>query len=274
MRFNKSLYLKELGELVANNAIPSNINGLKQNVNFILRRLNELGFNVNIIGKETNEPIVYAFKKSKKNASKVGIYSHYDVEPTNEDLWKFPSTNLTIDDERIFGRGVADNLGIWLLRMHVFAEMQDDQLPEIHWLFQGQEEIGSPFAHKEFPLLKIPQIDLWLEETGYFDLTTLRQRFLTLNESDKLGELKTHLTNIINKYEFSSYTENRSLTKFDSCPFLTHVLRGQPYLALGPNDEYSKIHEPNESLSIPLIEKSFEQFVSLLKYYGSYENKN
>jgi acetylornithine deacetylase/succinyl-diaminopimelate desuccinylase-like protein len=269
MRFNKSSYLKELGELVANNAIPSNISGLKQNLSFILGRLTELGFNVNIIGNETNEPIIYAFKTGNKNAPKVGIYSHYDVEPTNEDLWKFPSTNLTIEDERIFGRGVADNLGIWLLRMHVIASMGDTKLPEIHWLFQGQEEIGSPFAHKEFPLLEIPRMNLWLEETGYFDLTTLRQRFLTLNESDKLGEFKTHLTDLLFKEEFSAYTENRSLTKFDSCPFITHILKGQPYLALGPNDEYSKIHEPNESLSLPLIKKSFDQFDKLLKYYGN-----
>lgn len=268
MRFNTNGYLKELSELVANNAIPSNVNGLKQNVNFILKRLSRLNFEVNIIGKETNEPIIYAVKKSHKNAPKVGIYSHYDVEPTNEDLWKSSSTNLVINDERIFGRGVADNLGIWLLRMHVIAEMPDDQLPEIHWLFQGQEEIGSPYAHQEFPFLEIPQVDLWLEETGYFDLSTLRQRFLTLNESEKLGELKTNFTTVLSHDEFSSYTENRSLTKFDSCPFLIHILKGQSYLALGPNDEYSKIHEPNESLSLPLIEKSFEQFVSLLKFYG------
>ena len=243
MRFDKENYIKELTELVANNAVPINIEGLKRNVAFIRSKLESFGFNIKIIGENTNEPIIYAVKKSYKDAPKIGIYSHYDVEPTNEEKWNSISTVLTLKDDRLFGRGVADNLGIWLLRMNAIEGLYEDERPEIHWLFQGQEEIGSPFAHKEFPLLEIPKVDVWLEETGYFDLSTSRQRFLTLNEDSKL-------------------------VKANACPFLTHILKDRPYLAIGPNDEYSKIHEPNESLSLPLIEKSFEQFKKLLKYYA------
>lgn len=268
MRFNKKNYIKELTELVANNAIPINIEGLKSNVKFIISKLEFLGFKIDIIGETTNEPIIYAVKKSYKNAPKIGIYSHYDVEPTNEEKWNSISTKLTLKDDRLFGRGVADNLGVWLLRMNAFEGLNEDERPEIHWLFQGQEEIGSPFAHKEFPLLVIPKVDVWLEETGYFDLSTARQRFLTLNEDLKLVKAKEAVLRALAEYDFTTYTENRSLTKFDACPFLTHILRDQPYLAIGPNDEYSKIHEPNESLSMPLIEKSFEQFKILLKYYA------
>ena len=152
--------------------------------------------------------------------------------------------------------------------MYAIEGQNEIELPEIHWLFQGQEEIGSPFAHQEFPLLEIPEVAIWMEETGYFDLSTTRQRFLTLNEDDKLVKAKEMTTLLLSEYQFTSYSENRSLTKFDACPFLTHILKGQPYLAIGPNDEYSKIHEPNESLSLPLIQKSFEQFRELLKYYA------
>tara|TARA_R110000751_G_scaffold7805_3_gene31477 strand:- start:2700 stop:3509 length:810 start_codon:yes stop_codon:yes gene_type:complete len=268
MRFDKENYIKELTELVANNAVPINIEGLKRNVAFIRSKLESFGFNIKIIGENTNEPIIYAVKKSYKDAPKIGIYSHYDVEPTNEEKWNSISTVLTLKDDRLFGRGVADNLGIWLLRMNAIEGLYEDERPEIHWLFQGQEEIGSPFAHKEFPLLEIPKVDVWLEETGYFDLSTSRQRFLTLNEDSKLVKAKEAVLPALVEYGFTTYTENRSLTKFDACPFLTHILKDRPYLAIGPNDEYSKIHEPNESLSLPLIEKSFEQFKKLLKYYA------
>lgn len=267
MKFNKNKYLKELSDLVANNAIPTNINGLNNNVEFIKTKLKELGFTFNIIGENNNEPIIYAVKTNIKTSSKLGIYSHYDVEPTNEEKWVTVSTELTIKEDRIFGRGVADNLGIWLLRMLAIENLNENDSPEIHWLFQGQEEIGSPFAHEQFPLLDIPKVDLWLEETGYFDLSTFRQRFLTLNEDSNLKMAKEKILPSLEEFEFTTYTENRSLTKFDACPFLTHILKNQPYLAIGPNDEYSNIHEPNESLSIPLIEKSYDQFSDLLKYY-------
>ncbi|UPS91388.1 M20/M25/M40 family metallo-hydrolase [Bizionia sp. M204] len=268
MKFNKDNYIEELSYLVSNDAITNNFKGLKRNLDFIIKKLNVLGFEVETVGEKSNEPIIYAVKKSFKNAPKIGVYGHYDVEPTNEEKWNSLSTKLTITDDRIFGRGVADNLGIWLLRMYAVEQLSETDMPEIHWLFQGQEEIGSPFAHQEFPLLKIPKVDVWIEETGYFDLTGARQRFLTLNEDVKLEKAKEMVTSLLGEYQFTSYTENRSLTKFDACPFLTHVLKDQPYLAIGPNDEYSKIHEPNESLSLPLIEKSFDQFKELLKFYA------
>lgn len=268
MKFNKDSYITELEELVANNAVPSNLKGLKENVAFIKDKLKNLDFKIEIIGENTNEPIIYAVKKSFKDAPKIGVYSHYDVEPTNEEKWNSISTELTLKDDRLFGRGVADNLGIWLLRMNAIEALNKNERPEIHWLFQGQEEIGSPFAHKEFPSLNIPEVDVWLEETGYFDLGTSRQRFLTLNEDTNLEKAKEAVIPTLSEYEFTTYTENRSLTKFDACPFLTHILKSQPYLAIGPNDEYSKIHEPNESLSMPLIVKSYYQFIELLRYYA------
>lgn len=268
MNFKKEKFIAELSELVSNNAIPTNTEGLKKNVASIKSKLKSFDFKIETIGENTNEPIIYAVKRSYEGAPKVGIYSHYDVEPTNEEKWNSISTELTLKDDRLFGRGVADNLGIWLLRINALEGLSKEESPEIHWLFQGQEEIGSPFAHKEFPSLDIPKVDIWLEETGYFDLGTSRQRFLTLNEDSKLVKAKEAVFPALAEYGFTTYTENRSLTKFDACPFLTHILKGQPYLAIGPNDEYSKIHEPNESLSFPLIEKSHQQFIELLRHYG------
>ena len=69
--------------------------------------------------------------------------------------------------------------------------------------------------------------------------------------------------------DFPTYTENRSLTKFDKCPFLSHLLGTKPYLGLGPNDEYSNIHKPNESLSKITIEINYNQTLDLINYYSN-----
>ena len=41
------------------------------------------------------------------------------------------------------------------------------------WVIHGQEEVGSPYAHKLYPTVEfrssLPPIGLWLEETGYFE---------------------------------------------------------------------------------------------------------
>jgi hypothetical protein len=89
-----------------------------------------------------------------------------------------------------------------------------------------------------------------------------------LQENDKLKATKKVLSDEVKAFEISTYTENRSLTKFDKCPFLSHIIQEQPYFAFGPNDEYSKIHEPNESLSLHLIEIAYNQFKTFLKFYA------
>ncbi len=265
---NIEKYKKDLNHLVSNNAHSEYLKGLMWNVKFIKNKLESLGFKVKLYDSESSTPVIYAFRKSKNSHNAIGIYNHYDVELTNNEQWNSTSTELTEIDERLFGRGVADNLGVWLLRMHAIENLSKNELPEIHWLFEGQEEMGSPIAHKIFSKLEIPTLNLWVEETGFFDLSDTSQRILTLNADSKLIKAKEVITASLSDFDFTSYTENRNLTKFDKCPFLTHILKDQPYLAIGPNDEYSKIHQPNESLSLPLIEKSIEQFKELLKYYS------
>ena len=36
------------------------------------------------------------------------------------------------------------------------------------FVIQGEEEIGSPWAHQVYPTLELPDVDFWIDETGYF----------------------------------------------------------------------------------------------------------
>ena len=51
----------------------------------------------------------------------------------------------------------------------------------------------------------------------------------------------------------------------EACPFLRHLVKSEPYIALGPNDSATDIHRPNESLSLLNIGLSVAQFVALLR---------
>ena len=54
---------------------------------------------------------------------------------------------------------------------------------------------------------------------------------------------------------------NRYLTKafgLENCPCITHLLNDKPYLSIGPNDDFTKVHGPNESMDTNLLPISFE----------------
>jgi acetylornithine deacetylase/succinyl-diaminopimelate desuccinylase-like protein len=269
MKFNDKEYFNRLEILIANYGAINNIPGLKQNLKIITENLKNLNFEIEVYSDGNNSDIIIAKRKPIDSDNWLGFYSHYDVETIESEGWKTDPKILSEIDDRLFGRGIADNLGIILIRMMALESLSKNaRCPGLIWIFQGEEEIGSPYAHKIFPTFKLPEVELWMEETGYFDLTSNRQRFLTLNEDNRVAQLKPLLEKHLLDIDFTTYTENRSLTKFDRCPFLSHLLGSKPYLGLGPNDEYSNIHKPNESLSKITIEINFNQTLDLISYYS------
>ncbi len=76
------------------------------------------------------------------------VYGHYDVQPTGDLAeWKTPPFKLIRDGDVIRGRGVTDDKGPVLIVLKVaqaFLE-QEGKLPlNVKFLFEGEEEIGSP----------------------------------------------------------------------------------------------------------------------------------
>ena len=53
------------------------------------------------------------------------------------------------------------------------------------------------------------------------------------------------------------------------CPFLTHLAAGRPYLAMGPNDPLSRIHESDESLPLDTLGVHMRPFNALLTQAAS-----
>jgi acetylornithine deacetylase/succinyl-diaminopimelate desuccinylase-like protein len=75
------------------------------------------------------------------------IYGHYDVQPVDPlDLWKSNPFTPTVIGEDIHARGASDMKGQAVITLKaVEALMQTGGMPiNIKWLFEGEEEIGSP----------------------------------------------------------------------------------------------------------------------------------
>ncbi|MEZ4294339.1 MAG: M20/M25/M40 family metallo-hydrolase [Polyangiaceae bacterium] len=167
--------------------------------------------------------------------------------------------------DRLYGRGIADNLGPLCLRL-LALEQSADPAPALTFVLQGEEETGSATAHRLYPSLSLPQVDLWLEETGYFELDGT-QRMLARRETELAASWIDAVIRAANAHGRAVVRHARHLNKAfgeHRCPFLTHLAGAAPYLAIGPNDPRSKIHGPDESLPVANLGVSVDQFRALL----------
>ena len=278
---------------------------------FVAKLLRERGFRCNLLlnDKRDGGDVLVAVRSPRGIIEKsedlvgdgiwIGIFGHVDVEEGGDEKgWTTRAPfQPTLKNERVYCRGIADNLGPLLLRILAFSA-DDKQSPGVVWIIHGEEEIGSPFAHKIFPKLreeipKLSKVHLWLEETGYFPLSkdqdSLKlsvhsrphyQRILFKNHEANprlLDRAIAAVESVSNENDPTSaqlnkkpIREERYLNKAfgtQRCPCLTHLVgtgERRPYLAIGPNDSISAIHEANESLPVSTLRVSFEQFQCLL----------
>ncbi|NJL32964.1 MAG: M20/M25/M40 family metallo-hydrolase [Chloroflexaceae bacterium] len=90
------------------------------------------------------------------------VYNHYDVQPARrEDGWLNDPFAPEIRDGRVYARGVADNKGNLLFRLHAIEAYcaAYGSLPlRVCFVIDGEEEIGSPhltrFVHQHNDLIR------------------------------------------------------------------------------------------------------------------------
>ncbi len=101
---------------------------------------------VEVIEVEGALPCVRAEKIVDPAAPTVLIYGHFDQQPSDPELWESPPQTLTRREDRLYGRGSADDLGGWLSQLIAFqAWQQAGGVPlNVRFLLEGEEEIGSP----------------------------------------------------------------------------------------------------------------------------------
>jgi acetylornithine deacetylase/succinyl-diaminopimelate desuccinylase-like protein len=140
-------YLRELSEFVA---IPSVSRDASRETMLIAARwlAERLAFADGRVVETGGHPSVLAEWLGAPGAPTILVYGHFDVQPTGAlDEWITPPFEPTVDGDIIRGRGVTDDKGPLYLVVKVaqaFAA-QEGRLPlNVKFLFEGEEEIGSP----------------------------------------------------------------------------------------------------------------------------------
>ncbi len=93
-------------------------------------------------------PVVYGEWLHASGRPTILIYGHFDTQPVDPlDLWENPPFEPIIKDARIYARGATDDKGNLFIPVVVAEAMLKTagSLPvNLKFLFEGQEEIGSP----------------------------------------------------------------------------------------------------------------------------------
>ena len=245
--------------------VESNPNGLDKMWQNVSKHFADAGFELKIIeNKEaTYRPLLIASLENSKGNPWIGFFGHYDVEPADSDKWSTNPWELHEEQERWYGRGVADNLVPLAQRIIMLSRFPTTV--NIVYVLQGEEEIGSPFALENYPELELPRVKLWIEETGYF-YKDGRQRLMVLNRDSFLNSIINSLKSMANHYNRSIVIRERALNKAfgaENCPCLKHLVKDTPYIAVGPNDDHSKVHGSDESISLNHLELIAKQYMKI-----------
>ena len=170
LKNNKDKFINDLSQFISIpsiSAIDDHFDDVVRAGNWVANRLQLAGIkNARLISTETH-PVVYGDNLEAGNTKPtILIYGHFDVQPVDPlKLWDKPPFDPYIKSGKIYGRGASDDKGNMLAPILAVEAIlkSNSKLPvNIKFLFEGQEEIGSPtlmpFIRKNANLLKSDMI--------------------------------------------------------------------------------------------------------------------
>jgi acetylornithine deacetylase/succinyl-diaminopimelate desuccinylase-like protein len=143
-----------INELLEFLRIPS-VSGLSDHTPYVRRAAEWVETRMKTAGIESvrvmptdGHPVVYGDWLHAAGKPTILIYGHFDTMPAEPlDRWNNPPFEPVIKDGRIYARGASDDKGNMFIPLMVVEAMlkTDGSLPvNLKFLFEGQEEIGSP----------------------------------------------------------------------------------------------------------------------------------
>ncbi|MFL7890654.1 MAG: M20/M25/M40 family metallo-hydrolase [Anaerolineales bacterium] len=142
--------LEELARLCSQPSIAAQNLGMQECAQLVAEMLKVRDFQVEIMATD-GAPVVYAERKGKRDKTLM-FYNHYDVQPPEPlDEWISPPFEPEIRDGKMYARGVADDKGHIVSRLHAIDALldQDGELPcNIKFVIEGEEETSSVHLHE------------------------------------------------------------------------------------------------------------------------------
>jgi len=148
---NRSRFLDELIDYLRIPSVSSlseHADDVVQAAEWVSRRFEAAGIENVEIMPTGGHPVVYGDWLHATDAPTVLIYGHFDVQPADPlDLWTSPPFQPDIRNGRVYARGASDDKGNSLIPVVAAEALLEatGRLPvNVKFLFEGQEEIGSP----------------------------------------------------------------------------------------------------------------------------------
>jgi acetylornithine deacetylase/succinyl-diaminopimelate desuccinylase-like protein len=147
--------LKEFLRIPSISALPEHAPDVRRAAEWLAEELRAAGIEHVEVSETGGHPIVYGDWLHADGAPTVVVYGHYDVQPVDPlHEWHTEPFDPVVDDNRLIGRGSADDKG--QIHAHVVAAAAllatRNGLPiNVRYVFEGEEESAS--VH----------LDAWLE---------------------------------------------------------------------------------------------------------------
>lgn len=163
---NQDTFLRELTEFLripSISAQPQHKADVRKAAEWAAAHCLSLGMSRAEIMDTEGHPVVYAeWLGAGSKAPTVIFYGHYDVQPAElKDGWHTEPFQPVIMDDKIFGRGTADDKGQVFIHLKAFESFMKTTgtFPvNLKILLEGEEEVGSihlrPFIKSHAELLK------------------------------------------------------------------------------------------------------------------------
>ncbi len=143
---NVGRFVGELAELCSLASVSTRRQKLPETADWVSARLESIGFRTEQLRAGGSPPAVWA--EAGEGPKTLLFYNHYDVQPEEPlELWHSEPYTLTAREGKLFARGVSDNKGNLMARIHALETWQSTQGPlpvRVRFLVEGEEEIGSP----------------------------------------------------------------------------------------------------------------------------------
>ena len=171
--------VQELKDICSFRSVSGDKEGLKQTKNYILRKMEQLDLEHREYDDPKADSAIIASDNSGDSSKSIIFYNHYDVMPEGDpESWtnKQPF-QADIRDGRIYARGVSDNKGGLLCRLHAIEAIRavNKTLPvHLKFFYDGEEESSSylmeKMAMEEKELfIKLIDADIAIWEGGLID---------------------------------------------------------------------------------------------------------
>ena len=220
----KEELIKSIGRLVRINSVEGEKldnapfgSGPKEALEEALRISRELGFKT----KNIENAIGYA--EYGESDEYIGVIGHVDIVPEG-DGWNYNPFDVSIDNEKIYGRGVLDNKGPIMAVLYGMKIIKDLNLPiskKIRVIFGTNEETGFcdiPYYLKEekppimgfTPDCKYPAV---YGERGILDVTIWSKKINDINIKSIKGNFRNNVVPDFVEIELYSNENKKSETK-------------------------------------------------------------